>query len=157
MRLEQEIGHRLIDKQCTLSVAESCTGGLITHKLTNISGISQVLTEAGVYYSNESKIKRLGIPKRLIERFGAVSAQVAGLMAQQMARRAGTHLGLSTTGIAGPTGGTKKKPVGLVYVGLYTPDGKTIVKRYRFRGTRLRIKEQAARAALTLLKTVLEK
>lgn len=151
MKLEEILVHRLISKQHTIAVAESCTGGLITHKLTNVPGVSQALKEAGIYYSNESKVSRLNIPTRLIRSNGAVSAGVAGLMARQMAHRAKTHLGLSTTGIAGPTGGSKDKPVGLVYIGLYSPAGKTIVKRYKFSGSRIQIKEQAARAALRLL------
>lgn len=155
MKLARSISRQLIDKQYTLAIAESCTGGLVTHKLTNVAGISQVLKESGIYYSNESKIKHLGIPRQVIKRTGAVSALVAGLMARQMARRAKTHLGLSTTGIAGPSGGTAKKPIGLVYIGLYTPNKQTIIKRYRFRGTRVRIKEQAAQAALKLLKSVI--
>jgi PncC family amidohydrolase len=157
MKLEETIARQLISHHYTLAIAESCTGGLISHKLTNVAGISQALKEGGIFYSNESKTKRLGIPQTLLARVGAVSESVARLMARNIARSAGTHFGLSTTGIAGPGGATKTKPVGLVYIGLATPDGKVRVKKYNLRGTRIRIKEQAARAALELLGTALGK
>ena len=114
-------GRLLIESGHTIAVAESCTGGLIGHLLTEVPGISAVLDRAVVAYSNQAKTDSLGVPAALIERHGAVSAEVAEAMARGVRERAGTDLGLSTTGIAGPGGGSEKKPVGLVYFGLAGP------------------------------------
>jgi nicotinamide-nucleotide amidase len=114
-------GRMLIESGLTIAVAESCTGGLIGHLLTEVPGISAVLDRAVVSYSNQAKIDTLGVPAALIEKHGAVSAEVAEAMALGVRERAGTDLGLSTTGIAGPGGGSEEKPVGLVYFGLASP------------------------------------
>ncbi|MGD8628704.1 MAG: CinA family nicotinamide mononucleotide deamidase-related protein, partial [bacterium] len=114
-------GRMLIESGLTIAVAESCTGGLIGHLLTEVPGISAVLDRAVVSYSNQAKIDTLGVPAALIEKHGAVSAEVAEAMALGVRERAGTDLGLSTTGIAGPGGGSEEKPVGLVYFGLAGP------------------------------------
>ena len=111
-------GRMLIERGVTIAVAESCTGGLISHLLTQVPGISAVLERSVVSYSNRSKTDSLGVPAALIQRHGAASAEVAGSMACGVREIAGTDLGLSTTGIAGPGGGSEEKPVGLVYFGL---------------------------------------
>jgi nicotinamide-nucleotide amidase len=108
-------GRMLIERGLTIAVAESCTGGLIGHLLTEVPGISAVLDRSVVSYSNKAKTDSLGVPAGLIETHGAVSAEVAEAMARGVRDRAGTDLGLSTTGIAGPGGGSEEKPVGLVY------------------------------------------
>ena len=115
----------------TLACAESCTGGLVSARLINISGVSKVFKEGVVAYSNEAKAKRLNVNSNSLTKYGAVSAQVAGEMAEGIAKTSGTNIGLSTTGIAGPTGGTETKPVGLVYCGLYI-NGEVITKRFLF-------------------------
>ena len=135
----------------TLAVAESCTGGLVGHLMTNVSGISRFLLEDLVTYSNPSKVELLGVPEGMIAKFGAVSEEVAGAMADGVRRRAKADLGLSTTGIAGPTGGSAEKSVGLVYVALAAEAG-TRVQRLQLLGTRDIIKDRAARSALNLLR-----
>ncbi len=114
---------QLIRRQARLATAESCTGGLIAQRITAIAGVSPYFPGGVVSYSNEAKIEILGVPRALIETRGAVSSEVAEAMADGVRRRFGADLGLSVTGIAGPTGGTPEKPVGLVYLGLATVDG----------------------------------
>ncbi|MGB9857891.1 MAG: competence/damage-inducible protein A [Dictyoglomaceae bacterium] len=149
--LEETIGKILIEKKLTISIAESCTGGMIISKLINFPGISKVLKEGIVAYSNESKIKRLGVNEKTIKEFGAVSKECAMEMARGIALSSGTKIGLSTTGIAGPEGGTLEKPVGLVYVGLYI-DGKLKYKEYRFSGDREKIRTLTTMYALNWLR-----
>ena len=108
----------LTEKKLTIAVAESCTGGLITNRLTDVSGSSDYLERGLVTYSNAAKISMLGVPAEIIEKHGAVSEETARLMAEGVRKLAGTDLGLSSTGIAGPTGGSKEKPVGTVYIAL---------------------------------------
>jgi len=122
--LQSEFVSQLIDKNKTIAVAESCTGGLLSAKIVEIAGSSSVLVEGVVSYSNESKINTLGVDKNIIEKFGAVSAQTAEQMATCIRKKNKTDIGIGITGIAGPTGGTKEKPVGLVYVGIDI-DGKS--------------------------------
>ncbi|MFC1703704.1 CinA family protein [Candidatus Omnitrophota bacterium] len=140
----------LIAQQKTLAVAESFTGGLIAHSLTNIPGSSQYFTAAVIAYSNTIKQSQLKIPKKTIEKNGAVSKEVAIAMAKNIRRLAKTDFGISTTGIAGPTGATKTKPVGLAFIALAIPS-KTTVRKFVFKGTRCEIKKKAAEAALRLL------
>jgi nicotinamide-nucleotide amidase len=154
MRLEEKIAKALMTGQKTLSVAESCTGGLLTHRLTNISGSSGFLMATVVSYSNASKIKILKVPSSLIKKHGAVSLPVAKSMAQGVRRLLNTDFGVSITGIAGPTGGTPQKPVGLTFIGIASRQ-KTICDQVIFKGSRLRVKEQAADRALELLKKFL--
>jgi nicotinamide-nucleotide amidase len=144
----------LLKKQLTLSIAESCTGGLICHKLTTVPGVSKSLKEGIICYSNTSKIKRLAIPKRTIEKYGAVSPQVCRLMAENVVKSEKSDLGLATTGIAGPSGGSPEKPIGLIYIGLYFK-GKTQVNKYNFRGTRTTIQQKATAESLRLLRKVI--
>lgn len=141
----------LIERNRTLAVAESCTGGLVADRLTDVPGISASLLEAVVTYSNESKIRRLGVPARLIAEHGAVSEPVARAMAEAIRKTSGVHVGASTTGIAGPTGGTAEKPVGLVYMAVSTRTG-TLVERRVFAGPRRHVKERAADVTLNMIR-----
>lgn len=126
--IEEVVAKLLIEKNLTISTAESCTGGMVSSKLINYPGISKVFMQGVTTYSNKSKIKMLNVKKETLEKFGAVSKETAAEMAEGIAKVAGTNIGLSTTGIAGPDGGTKEKPVGLVYLGLYL-DGKVKTKK----------------------------
>ncbi len=141
----------LTEKKLTLATAESCTGGLIADRLTDIPGSSAFLERGVVTYSNEAKIDLLGVPEAVIAEFGAVSEQTAKLMAEGVRRLAGTDLGLSVTGIAGPAGGSEQKPVGTVYIALADRAG-TICRHFAWRWDRRRIKVISSEAALIILK-----
>ena len=154
--IEMEIGHLLRALAWKLSTAESCTGGLIAHRITNIPGSSDYFDCGVVSYSNEAKIQVLGVPEDMIATHGAVSGQTAIAMAEGIRRLRKTEAGIGVTGIAGPTGGTPAKPVGLVYIAISTPGG-TDFKEFLFKGEREDIKYQASQAALGMLKDVLEK
>jgi len=154
--LELAVARLLERHNATLAVAESCTGGLIGHLLTNVAGISRFLLEDLVTYSNAAKSELLGVPPELIAAAGAVSEEVARAMADGVRRRARADLGLSTTGVAGPTGGSEAKPVGLVFIGLATAEG-TRVERVQLVGSRELIKDRAAKCALNLLRLHLSK
>jgi nicotinamide-nucleotide amidase len=149
--MEAVVGRLLKERRMTLAVAESCTGGLIGHRLTNVPGSSDYLDRVEVCYSNRAKVEILGVPPELIEANGAVSAPVAGAMAQGVRQRAGTEFGLSVTGIAGPGGATPDKPVGLVFFGLDN-GRKTRTTFARFSGDRPTIKMRASQHALDLLR-----
>jgi nicotinamide-nucleotide amidase len=153
--LEEIIAAALTEKKLTIAVAESCTGGLIANRLTDVSGSSVYFERGLVTYSNAAKISMLGVPAAIIERHGAVSEQTARLMAEGVRRIAGTDLGLSTTGIAGPTGGSKEKPVGTVYVALADAN-QTICRHHAFRWDRKRNKQVSTEAALMMLKNYLQ-
>ena len=148
--LESVIGRLLIAKQATLAVAESCTGGFVAHRLTNVSGSSQYFDRGVVTYSNTAKIQLLGVPEEIIQQHGAVSGECAKAMAAGVLRHSGTTYGVATTGIAGPTGGTDEKPVGLVWVGVATPD-RVIAHKFLFTKDRLINKERFSQMALNLL------
>ena len=152
--LEKPIGDLLRQKGWTLSIAESCTGGLICDRITNVSGSSDYFMGGMVNYSNESKAKHLGIPLDSIKRYGAVSPQVARRMAQGVRKTFGTTFGLSTTGVAGPTGGTKRNPVGRVFIGL-TAGGKVLVKKLDLKGNRREVKERITEKALQFFYEIL--
>jgi nicotinamide-nucleotide amidase len=137
-------------KNIKIATAESCTGGLISHTLTNISGSSEYFDRGIVSYSNKAKTKLLEVSEELLEKFGAVSEQVAKAMAEGVRKRSNVDIGIATTGIAGPTGGTKEKPVGLVYISISSTNN-TIVKKFKFAGNRLENKESTCNAALNLL------
>jgi nicotinamide-nucleotide amidase len=154
--LEETVGDLLLRKRQTIAIAESCTGGLISHKLTSVSGISAALLEGLVCYSNRSKTARLGVPAELIRRHGAVSPEVAAAMAEGIARTAGADAGIAVTGIAGPSGGSKKKPVGLVWHAVHYR-GRTRVERRVFPGDRPAVKDRAANFALDLVRRALLK
>lgn len=149
--LEEEIAKMLIDKKLAISIAESCTGGLISSRLVNYPGISSVFMEGIVTYSNESKIKNLNVKKETLEKHGAVSEETAKEMAIGIANKANTNIGLSVTGIAGPDGGTEEKPVGLVYIGVYI-NGSINVKKFNLNGDRNRIRNMAVIRALDFLR-----
>jgi nicotinamide-nucleotide amidase len=150
--MEAVVGRLLIEGKHTVALAESCTGGLIGHRLTQVPGSSAYVDRGIVCYSNKAKIDLLGVPARLIDRQGAVSAEVAGAMAKGVRERSGVSIGLSVTGIAGPGGATPTKPVGLVYVGLDAEDGDTVTREHRFHGDRSIIKLRSSQAALDLLR-----
>ncbi len=155
---EEEIENALVSllksRAMTLSVAESCTGGLIGDKLTDISGVSEILLADVVSYSNDSKIKLLGVNPESIKKFGAVSEQVAVEMAEGIRKATGSSIGISTTGIAGPTGGSEEKPVGLVYIG-FSDGVKSFAKKINFPGDRVTIKERTANAAFSIIRNEL--
>jgi nicotinamide-nucleotide amidase len=149
--MEEVVGLRLTVGRFTLGVAESCTGGLITQRLTEVPGASAFLVEGVVAYANESKVKTLGVGPDLLDKYGAVSAEVAEAMAEGIRLRADTDFGLSVTGIAGPDGGTPEKPVGLVYLGL-SDSAHTEHRRLLIPGDRHLIRWRASQAALDLLR-----
>lgn len=158
--MEEVVGRLLVARGLTLAVAESCTGGLIGHRLTEVPGSSGYVDRVAVCYSNRAKMELLGVPESLIREHGAVSPEVAAAMARGIRDRSGTSLGLSVTGIAGPTGSTLEKPVGLIYVGFawnlpteaagLQPQGH-LTGEYRLHGQRSVIKLRASQAALGLL------
>lgn len=154
--LEDAVSKLLVEKNLTIAVAESCTGGLVSSSLINYPGISSVFLEGCVTYSNEAKMKRLGVKKETLEEFGAVSEQTAIEMAEGVSKGLGANIGISTTGVAGPGGGTEEKPVGLVYTAIYI-NGKTIVKKNIFNGDRRKIRLRATRDLLNELRIQLEK
>jgi nicotinamide-nucleotide amidase len=149
--LEQVVGLLLTKQKMTLAVAESCTGGLLSHRLTNVPGSSAYFLEGVVAYSNAAKVDLLAVPPDLIESYGAVSFFVARAMASGIRRRARADLGLAVTGIAGPAGGTPEKPVGLVFIALSWPGGVEVQKNL-FPGKREQIKLQSAQRALDLVR-----
>ena len=149
--LHAVVGRLLIEKRRTIAIAESCTGGLVAHLLTEVAGISACLERGVVAYSNRAKVDALGVDESLIERHGAVSEEVARAMACGVRERAGTDLGVATTGIAGPAGGGPAKPVGLVYVALADRDGCR-VEKYVLGGDRGGVKRRAATRALDLVR-----
>lgn len=149
--LEHVAARLLIKQGLTLAVAESCTGGLIASKLITCPGVSEVFLEGVVTYSNKAKINRLLVPEETLEKHGAVSVETAEAMAKGIALTAQSDIGLAVTGIAGPGGGTPEKPVGLVYIGIYR-DGYCQVKKVHIAGDRQIIREEAAAAALDMLR-----
>jgi PncC family amidohydrolase len=148
--IEKRIGEVLRKRGWTLSVAESCTGGQICDRITDVPGSSEYFLGGMVTYSNESKRRQLGVPKKEIDQFGAVSAQVAKRMAIGVRKRFEATFGLSTTGIAGPSGGTPEKPVGLVYIGL-AKGRRVFVVKLNLKGSRKRIKRESTHLALRAL------
>ena len=130
--LSQKIVNLLIKKKLTISVAESCTGGLFSKAITSVSGSSKVFTLGLVTYSNKSKTKVLKVPKNTIKKYGSVSEQVCLAMVKNLSKISKTDISVSITGISGPKGGTKEKPVGLVYVGI-KKDNKIEIKKYLFK------------------------
>jgi competence/damage-inducible protein CinA-like protein len=149
--LEQVVGSLLAESGLRLSVAESLTGGLIAHRITQVPGASRYFDVGFVTYSNEAKTELLGVPSELFPKVGAVSEEVARSMAAGARSRAGSDIAVSVTGIAGPTGATETKPIGLVYAGLATPDGVR-VERFQFPGDRRQIQRWTSQAALNLVR-----
>lgn len=149
--MEEIIGDLLKSNGKTLSIAESCTGGLVSQRLTDIAGSSEFFIESAITYANDAKIRTLFVPKELIEEFGAVSKEVAEAMAKGMREKSQTDYAISITGIAGPSGGTEEKPVGLVYIG-YADE--TQVKSFKIilPGDRFLVRWRASQAALDYLR-----
>ncbi|MDY6990049.1 MAG: CinA family protein [Thermodesulfobacteriota bacterium] len=145
--LEEKVASLLVSQKMTIAVAESCTGGLICHRLTNVSGSSDYLEMGVVTYSNQSKVKLLAVPEEIIREHGAVSEACVRAMAMGVKRLAGTDLGLAVSGIAGPTGGTVDKPVGTVHLAMAWDDHVQCWKNV-FQGSRGEIKEQASQEGL---------
>jgi nicotinamide-nucleotide amidase len=150
--IEEVLVKLLTERKETLALAESCTGGLLANRITNVPGASKVFVAGHVVYSNEAKIDMLGVDKDLIEKHGAVSEPIARAMAEGARARARSAYALATTGIAGPTGGSEEKPVGTVYVALAFADEETIVKRFFFPSDRETFKELTAQASFDLLR-----
>jgi len=160
-KLQTAVAGLLTQRGLTVCTAESCTGGLIAQRLTEISGSSKYFLGGAVTYSNEAKADLLGVPERLFAEAGAVSREVAAAMAEGIRKRMGADYAISATGIAGPTGGTPEKPVGLVYVGLCGPassagsttgPASTDVKELRLSGPRRQIRDRTAKHALNMLR-----
>ena len=149
--IEEVVAKMLVENNLKIAVAESCTGGMVSASLINYPGISSVFMEGCVTYSNEAKMKSLGVKKETLDVYGAVSDKCAKEMASGVAARYNTNVGIATTGIAGPGGGTDEKPVGLVYFGIYI-NGKVITKKYVFNGDRQGIRERATRTILNDLR-----
>ncbi|MFH1045634.1 MAG: competence/damage-inducible protein A [Candidatus Omnitrophota bacterium] len=152
--LEEVVGEALKKTKKTIAVAESCTGGLVSKRLTNIGGSSRYFPLGIVAYSNKEKQALLRIPVEILKKHGAVSKETATLMAQNIQSIAGTDLGLAVTGIAGPTGGTPEKPLGLVFIALST-SRKTQCEQFHFYGDRTRVRQRASQAALDMLRKYL--
>jgi nicotinamide-nucleotide amidase len=150
--LEEVVVEMLTQKKATLAVAESCTGGLLANRITDVPGSSAVFLEGNVTYSNEAKSRILGVPEELFRSVGAVSEEVAKAMAEGARTRAGTTFALSITGIAGPDGGTAEKPVGTAYVGLASPDQPTEITKIFFPTDRKTFKRLCSQRALDMLR-----
>ena len=154
--LEEVVGKLLLEKNKTIAVAESCTGGLIGARFTNISGSSQYFERGVITYSNSAKTELLGVPQEIIEKYGVVSEEVAILMAEGVRKLAKTDYGLSVTGVAGPTGGTPQKPVGLVFIG-FAHENDSFAQKFLFGEDRRSNRERASQAALNLVRLFLSK
>jgi len=150
--LEEVVVKLLKQQNETLATGESCTGGLIANKITNVSGASEVFVAGYVTYANAAKSDVLGVDPKLIKKHGAVSEAVARAMAEGAHTRAASKHGLATTGIAGPTGGSADKPVGTIYIALASGDSDTVVRKFVFPTDRETFKQLAAQTALDLLR-----
>lgn len=155
MKLEEEVGARLLEKKLTIACAESCTGGLLTSRLTDIPGSSAYVMGSVVSYTNEVKERIVGVRHETLVAHGAVSEETAREMAEGIRRVIHTDLGVSITGIAGPGGGTATKPVGLVFIAVSGAHG-TLVKRCRFQSSRIENKGESADRALRLVLDYIE-
>jgi PncC family amidohydrolase len=155
VRLEEHLGDLLAGGGRTLAVAESCTGGMVTARLSAVPGSSRFLTDGFVVYSNEAKSRLLGVDPALIQQHGAVSAEVALAMAGGALRVSGAGLAVAVTGIAGPDGGTVDKPVGLVFLAAVSREGETLAYRRQYVGARQDIRQQASQSALHLVRRLL--
>lgn len=153
--LEYSIYGLLKKYQITITTAESATGGMIASTLINVPGISEFFTEGYVTYSNEAKVKMIHVAPETIDTYGVVSSETAADMAASAAKTAATMAAVSVTGVAGPDGGTKECPVGLVFIGCYL-NGKTVTERHMFSGSRTDVRKSATESALSLLKKCIE-
>jgi len=152
--MESVVGQLLSSHRRTLALAESCTGGLVAHRLTDVAGSSAYLDRGLVTYSNKAKQELLGVSPTLLRKHGAVSGQVAEAMAKGIRAKSQVDLGVSVTGIAGPGGGSAKKPVGLVYMAIDGPHGRES-QRCQFWGDRTEIKFRSSQAALNMIRRYL--
>ena len=150
--IEEVVVRRLHELQKTLAVAESCTGGLLSHRITNIPGASKIFPEGFVTYANEAKVRALGVPAELIAAQGAVSEPVARAMASGAMEKAGADFGIGITGLAGPSGGSSDKPVGTVFIALAQRGGETLCQQESFPTDRETFKQLATQSALDLLR-----
>ena len=148
--LKRALVDYLTAKEKTITIAESCTGGLLASKITSVSGASKVLNGSMVTYSNEIKVKWLGVRKETIEKYGAVSKECVHEMLDGVQKAAEASIAVAISGIAGPTGGTEEKPVGTVYIGVLNGDSK-VIEKFHFEGDRTFIQELAARTALEMI------
>lgn len=146
---------KLMDKNLTVAVAESCTGGMLAAAFTDFAGISKIFMEGDVTYSNDAKVRRLGVKAETLEKYGAVSRETAAQMAEGIAKAAGTDIGISTTGIAGPDGGTEEKPVGTVFIGLWFK-GEVKTKEIHLVGNRERIRQRTVDAVFDWIRREIE-
>lgn len=153
--LEEVLGLKLIEQKLTIATAESCTGGLISKRLTDIAGSSEYFLGSVTAYSNQLKTSLLDVPMDIINTHGAVSEETALKMANGVRAKTGADIGMSTTGISGPGGGTKNKPVGLVYIGVVTPE-KSILKKYNFNFGRNIHREMTTTATLNITRLAIE-
>ena len=149
--LESITGQLLIEKDITVAVAESCTGGLLNHYFTSVSGSSKYMKGGVVAYSNEIKRDILGVQKKTLAKFGAVSEETAIELAVGIRQKYSSSIGISVTGIAGPTGGTYEKPVGLVFIG-YSKKNYDFVKKYLFHGDRKAINYRTTKVAIDIVR-----
>tara|TARA_B110000967_G_C18822775_1_gene529663 strand:+ start:229 stop:699 length:471 start_codon:yes stop_codon:yes gene_type:complete len=146
---------KLKDKRINLSVAESCTGGMLAQSITSVSGSSKVFTFGVVTYSNKSKIKYLKVPNKIIKKYGSVSAECCYEMVTRLAKISKVQLNLAITGIAGPNGGTKNKPVGLVYIGI-KKNKKIKINKYLFiKQSREKIRKKSVKKSLQLIEEII--
>ena len=150
--LEKAVVELLTANELNVSCAESCTGGMLSAKLINVAGVSEVYKSGYITYSNKAKRKILGVKKNLLDKYGAVSKEVAKAMAEGAAEVSKADVAVAITGIAGPDGGTKDKPVGLVYIACHVK-GKTTIEEYHFTGNRSKVRESSVAAALCLMRT----
>ena len=153
--LEEVVGRMLREAGLTLAVAESCTGGLLGGRLTNVPGSSDYFHGGIISYSNQLKMRLLGVSPQMLEEHGAVSPQTARAMAEGVVRITGASIGISITGIAGPGGGSDEKPVGLVYMAVAVQDHPARAFDFHFWGDRPTIRTRAVQEALTLLRNVI--
>lgn len=153
--LEYVVAEMLVHKNITVATAESCTGGLIAATLVNYPGVSSIFTHGVVTYANEAKVQLLGVKNETLEKYGAVSEQTAKEMAEGIVRISGARIGISVTGIAGPGGGTKEKPVGLVYAGMCI-DGKVKAKKLNLTGDRQKVRTRTVMTVLDWLRRELK-
>lgn len=150
--IEDTVVELLLANKLTITCAESCTGGLVSARLINVAGVSDVYRSGYITYANEAKRDLLGVKEETLRKYGAVSEQTAEEMAIGAAQAARADVAIAVTGIAGPGGGTPEKPVGLVYISCYV-QGKVTVQKCNFTGDRLQIREASAEAALALVRT----
>lgn len=153
--IEYILGDILCKNKLTISTAESCTGGMVAAKLISYPGISISFLEGAVTYSNEAKVRRLGVKQETLDTYGAVSEETAREMVEGIAKVSNSNTAIATTGIAGPGGGTKDKPVGLVYIAIHV-NSDTIIEKCNFSGSREEIRVAATNYALKMLKVELE-